>query len=1377
MENQAHTIYLGGSNEITSLGINSSSVKIVSSNQSSLNSSPKTASNALILTPVVSYDWDYDYYLSKLVCSHAGSGFVAYFLKAIDSRPVVRIINRDSRTHSLLKDFHGRSLTLDFSSDSIPLLAVLSSTGRLKVCSVNHLSDNCNSFLLSLCLTPENICDAHVSLKWGPVYDTLGSSVCKNPALLISASVNEKVFVIDLNGVFSSYFASSASHKFEFAAIDEFNQAHALDHDSNRKPCVEVLGQSSKVYAMTFSADSKILLTGAHDGKVCLYQTEDIHTAKSFSPMKEWYPHSSTPICSLFTASFNCASSPDGYLISGSSNNRELKLWRYHDLSLVQTIAFLPSSVGGGGDGDDCSGLDSARRAGDDKQQSGALAQPSLIVDFDDQSKVLLASDIKRTVLYALDLCTHPNLPLEGLAFGSISEFLLTSPCIAFDIGQITRQTFPSATEAGGNEDTEGTADTFYISLALITPKMLQTGRLLFSVPHNLRLNKKELEVGVEVSPPRMAENRSLVSPHCEVLLAPEAFVSPANSSSSENSPSQVTSSITKVTELEPSASRSPVLNQTEDMFTTKCNPAAGDSITSSLNVSTVDSSDLLLAGESLHPTVTAPIPTPTTGPSGDSEEDHRDVEKALDGVGESLLSNAAAAAATAAVVASSSDSSFSSIPTAKGADSLSGPVSPASVSSPGKQRASMSTNFRSQAASPSQQLRSLKKTFDSTPSFDSMFTNAFQPPGSPNSSEVHSLLGESRIPPMSDSLSYTNRPPPSYLSDSVRSLMGSSSSLESRAFNSRGPPLPSSSSVASVGTGGSCVAPTVPNGNPYTSLSPSLSGVAFNLDELVASINKLVTESKAQTKAITTLMNKVQENKNQLNKVVTTQNALVQKLNEISSLQQERAVSLPSAAAGSAQVALPSSSSISSLSAMMSPSTAVQKPETSDIGVSPQWADLMMEQLRSQKTETTKRLNQLENSLKNLINTQKAASAAATSPSTSTEMNAKHTKMLTEQIRNILKTELQTVFRANTPKMIEPLRQSAVRTIEDAVRNLPSLLADQMMRVLNDPKFAQYLSGHISCAVAPSVSAAYREELRGVLVPAFNNGIQLLLKDLDVILKTGFQQHLQLVHARVHDGTIASKEKIDMAVKSLDETVNRISMELSALISRKLKECTSVPTVPTLSAPMDPVKARPDTNRQHQQASHLAKPTSLTNLSAANNSITNLHQAPVPVQKQPPSQSPDVHDAYVNAMVSIRAGQLTKALELTLTTTNQALLLQVLQEMPTVQLFRQNIGQDLLLSLIHQLTCGNLRDKLDLKVSFLQDALTHLNVKDETVQNHGGNIVGLLVTKLSFLMDTSLSPAEENRVQALCRTALELSAKLPATFSGAEANTKSISG
>ncbi|VDN13270.1 unnamed protein product [Dibothriocephalus latus] len=238
----------------------------------------------------------------------------------------------------------------------------------------------------------------------------------------------------------------------------------------------------------------------------------------------------------------------------------------------------------------------------------------------------------------------------------------------------------------------------------------------------------------------------------------------------------------------------------------------------------------------------------------------------------------------------------------------------------------------------------------------------------------------------------------------------------------------------------------------------------------------------------------------------------------------------------------------------------------------------------------------------------------------------------------------------SDTPKMVEPLRQSAIRTIEDAVRNLPSMLADQMMRVLNDPKFAQYLAGHINCAVAPSLSTAYREELRGVLVPAFNNGIQLLLKDLDVILKTGLQQYLQLVHARIHDGTMASKEKIDMMTKSLEDTINRISTELSTLISRKLKECTSIATVATGStAPVlmdQPSSTRPDTSRQRKQShSHLAKPTSMTNLTAANNPTPS--QAPAPRQKQSPPLSSDVNDAYVSAMVAIRAGQLTKALEL----------------------------------------------------------------------------------------------------------------------------------
>ncbi|VDN38339.1 unnamed protein product [Dibothriocephalus latus] len=73
----------------------------------------------------------------------------------------------------------------------------------------------------------------------------------------------------------------------------------------------------------------------------------------------------------------------------------------------------------------------------------------------------------------------------------------------------------------------------------------------------------------------------------------------------------------------------------------------------------------------------------------------------------------------------------------------------------------------------------------------------------------------------------------------------------------------------------------------------------------------------------------------------------MVQKLNELSSLQQERAVAAAATSATVGQFAVPQppSSSASSLSGVASPSTEMLKSATSDAGVSPQWANLMMEQ------------------------------------------------------------------------------------------------------------------------------------------------------------------------------------------------------------------------------------------------------------------------------------------------------------------------------------------------------------------------------------------------------------------------------------------------
>lgn len=52
------------------------------------------------------------------------------------------------------------------------------------------------------------------------------------------------------------------------------------------------------------------------------------------------------------------------------------------------------------------------------------------------------------------------------------------------------------------------------------------------------------------------------------------------------------------------------------------------------------------------------------------------------------------------------------------------------------------------------------------------------------------------------------------------------------------------------------------------------------------------------------------------------------------------------------------------------------------------------------------------------------------------------------------------------------------------------------------------------------------------------------------------------------------------------------------------------------------------------------------------------------------------------------------------LTSPDQTMLLQVLQNIPIVPLFAQNIRQEILLSLLHQLSCGNLQEQFEMKIS-----------------------------------------------------------------------------
>ncbi|VDD81318.1 unnamed protein product [Mesocestoides corti] len=1074
---------------------------------------------------------------------------------------------------------------------------------------------------------------------------------------------------------------------------------------------VELPCQERYIDTIDFSSDASIFLIGSQDGKISLFKLSDF-SEESLQPYHEWFPHGSSELSASHVVDFKTAASPSGYLISGTHFNSELCLWRLHDYSLVQSIRFRPT---------------------DEQNQSDTQkAQPSLLITcFDRTNNLLFASDIKRTVLYVLHLARNPERDDEVM-FRCVSEFLLVNPCIAFDVSRVSR-TLSLSLPIVDCESLD--ADNIEVLLAAIYPGELQIGKLRFSVPMSTYLNNAEdaLAEPVGCGDEPSVVSASTPTPTTEVTPLPTDLANPE----SDHCPS-------------------PVLPEYDVI------PIAGK--------------------ETDSPNDTSPFP-----PSEMSDA----VPKILE---------------ISTTLPGSENSSSSDSATPQGHSE-----NEADVAHP-RPHSNLSTSVCSDATAPPPPPRSLlsmhKKASDSVP--NNMDSASRRSP-SPNSSEVCLPTGNRGDQNDDEQFLGVGRRQ-GELSDSVRSLAGSSSSsslepsnsgnqpmsryvvLDGRALrksknpklagdvpeSNRSSRLASSASALNLGrfdasgSGGPKLdfsRPLLPSMIPLPGFLAEIEESNRKVEKLIKNMEAIDAELKAYAKALTTLLRNVQENKSQLKMLAEGQDIIANQVNHlVNSTSPPSAVNPPASTAAAALAAAPLSPSI-----FTTPITD-EKPgkcRSKLFLVVLVHLELSAFYFKA-KVEIVKRLSELEGVLKsiNISGHFTGTTGASSAAKTDAGLDSKQLKAYQDQTRGMLRTELQNVFRTNTAKIVDPLRQSVTRSVEEAMKPIPKMVADQIARVINDPNFLQYLSGTMGAVITPSMANAYREELKSVLAPAFTDSIEKLVRDTDALIRSGFNRHLQMVTSKVDSGVQSSRDKTEAAMRKLDEAVDKVTREftVSSLAS------TPIPTAAlqvTLAKKMNEAAQRFQQLLQAQQKAPPAAAAAVTSKETLGKGPkgTNKQQAAAAVATAPTTLitsklqplSPDALESYRNATDYIQKNQYTKALETALTSTNQTVLLLVLQDLPVVQLFQQGVGQDLLLSLIHQLSCGNLQDQLELKISFLQEAVNHLRVHDSTVVEFGGNILSMLVSKISALRSgLQLSPAEENRAAALLRSVLNVQVSLP---------------
>ncbi|XP_055154614.1 enhancer of mRNA-decapping protein 4 isoform X1 [Symphalangus syndactylus] len=579
---EKQVICLSGDDSSTCVGILAKEVEIVASSDSSISSKAR-GSNKVKIQPVAKYDWEQKYYYGNLIA--VSNSFLAYAIRAANNgSAMVRVISVSTSERTLLKGFTGSVADLAFAHLNSPQLACLDEAGNLFVWRLALVNGKIQEEILVHIRQPEGTPLNHFRrIIWCPFIPEESEDCCEESSPTVALLHEDRAEVWDLDMLRSSH------------------STWPVDVSQIKQGFIVVKGHSTCLSEGALSPDGTVLATASHDGYVKFWQ---IYIEGQDEPrcLHEWKPHDGRPLSCLLFCDNHKKQDPDvpfwRFLITGADQNRELKMWCTVSWTCLQTIRFSPDIF------------------------SSVSVPPSLKVCLDLSAEYLILSDVQRKVLYVMELLQNQE---EGHAcFSSISEFLLTHPVLSFGIQVVSRcrlrhtEVLPAEEENDnlGADGTHGTgamesAAGVLIKLFCVHTKALQDVQIRFQPQLNpdvvaplpthtahedFTFGESRPELGSEglgsaahssqpdlrriVELPAPADFLSLSSETKPKLMTPDAFMTPSaslqqitaspssSSSGSSSSSSSSSSSLTAVSAMSSTSAVDPSLTRPPEELT-----------------------------------------------------------------------------------------------------------------------------------------------------------------------------------------------------------------------------------------------------------------------------------------------------------------------------------------------------------------------------------------------------------------------------------------------------------------------------------------------------------------------------------------------------------------------------------------------------------------------------------------------------------------------------------------------------------------------------------------------------------------------------------------------------------------------------------------
>ncbi|KAH8862686.1 Enhancer of mRNA-decapping protein 4 [Schistosoma japonicum] len=355
-------------------------------------------------------------------------------------------------------------------------------------------------------------------------------------------------------------------------------------------------------------------------------------------------------------------------------------------------------------------------------------------------------------------------------------------------------------------------------------------------------------------------------------------------------------------------------------------------------------------------------------------------------------------------------------------------------------------------------------------------------------------------------------------------------------------------------------------------------------------------------------------------------------------------------------------------------------------------------------------------------------------------------TSQIVRSASGILSTELSGAYRDSLNKIFIPALEKSVKKLFSDLNNVFQTGTQQYLNQIPSRIQIPFDSANFTTSLMHDISSLIKstilETLKEVEIPGKTIETSISNSGSERINPAKVNRTLDLYPTTSRRNDNSSEVVCD---KMSNTTSNLTKLDKTATAhksyNRHLNKTGSggsvISTTPLVSNSGSSTSSHSVSNSSHQK-----NKTQTTN-EVPRDSVASTSFPPPPTTTVTSSSvKPDeLTRLFGQAQVLIRSNRLVDALELALVSTNQPLLLDVCGDIDVNQLFSSGdykIGQNILLSLIHQLSCGDLTIQLDLKIKYLQEAILCLEFDDPTTSVHGPAILHLLNVRLDALLNSN---------------------------------------